>query len=227
MVLAICWYCSCFGGGAAAHLIHERGFGDVDLSFCVYDMPAFNEFCNGDHRTHAQAMLVCFNVQILAMHAVRTLLVQNPNTITLILELPDRHIQQVQFFLHTFNSISEAMVSSDLDCTQVVYTRCAGEEIHLSPLAMHAYASRHVTVRRQVSAPNRKRLQARLQKYASRGFGIMVDRAASGMAIETFGSSLTSGTEAAKKQNLPRLSTPPLEQAALSANGASTAGMGR
>jgi len=61
----------------------------------------------------------------------------------LMFELSDGSVWRVQLLLHIFRSISEVMISSDVDATQVVYCGAADKDqgLYISPLALEAYAS--------------------------------------------------------------------------------------
>lgn len=152
-------------GGAAAHMLHKRGFGDLD--FCLYKHG--DEALLGRKRSNAIA-LVGKAVSALCHGTTRTLLMQTPDMLTLMFELNDGSVWRVQFLLHIFRSISEIMISSDLDVTQVVYCGATDKEqgLYISPLALEAYASGFMTIR---SRPIRS-TQRRIKRYVLRGFGV-------------------------------------------------------
>jgi len=156
-------------GGAAAHLLHGQGFGDLD--FFLYTQ-------NGNFDSYDQLeakKLVGRAIVELSKNASYSLLVQNTSVTTLLLEFGSTKFQ-VQFFLHVFPSISDILVSSDIDVTSVLY--CGASQhfgLHMSPIALMAYASGFITIRSPFDSSNFNSLQ-RILRYKSRGFGIRISK---------------------------------------------------
>ena len=186
------WSCSKHGigfalkGGAAAHMLHGNGFGDMD--FYVYKIAD-----HGESRLAlewaARALIIealrCLKPIVpggsssgsavspaadASRHCEATLLVENETTRTLVVRLADNSVWRMQFFAHLFNSVSEILISSDIDVTQVVY--CWDGRIVMSPLALKAYSIGMIALRSDLQSEYRARQLPRLAKYVQRGFGI-------------------------------------------------------
>lgn len=150
-------------GGAAAHMLHKRGFGDMDFYICSQ---------GGDFHSHNDDanQLVEYAALSLCDAAARTLLVHRHDRLTCMLDMPDGSKRRVQFLLRILRSISEILLSADLDVTQVVYHGAADARhgLYLSPLALEAFSGGVITIR---SMPKRTTCQ-RARRYVSRGFGV-------------------------------------------------------
>ena len=150
-------------GGAAAHMLHKRGFGDLDFAICSQ---------GGGCLSHSDdaAQLVAKAVMSLSAVSARTLLVQRHDRLTFMMHMPDGRKWRVQFLLRIFRSISEILLSADVDVTQVVYhgTADARPGLYLSPLALEAFSGGVITIR---SMPISTTFQ-RIGRYVSRGFGV-------------------------------------------------------
>ena len=188
------WSCSKRGigfalkGGAVAHMLHGNGFGDLD--FYVYKIADHGEsrvaleWAARDLITKAVHSLAAIvpggsssgsAVSLAAdasRHCEATLLVENLITRTLVMRLADNSIWRMQFFLHLFNSVSEILLSSDIDVTLVVYCRQGQGRIVMSPLALKAYSTGMIVLRSDLQSEYRVRQLPRLAKYVQRGFGI-------------------------------------------------------
>ncbi len=168
-------------GGAAAHMLHQHGFGDLD--FYLYKEShsklAGAESPSSEQRDESAAVMLIYRaVRALCSVAKRNLLVRNRGTLTIIMELDDQRTQRVQFFMHLFDSISQIMITSDLDATQIVYCEAADgpHNLYLSPLALTAYASGFITIRSDLDPSRKQRTLRRLACYVRRGFGICAPR---------------------------------------------------
>ena len=150
-------------GGAAAHMLHTRGFGDLDFYICSEGGNVHS------HRDEAHQLLQCA-VMSLREAAARTLLVQRHDRLTCMLDMPDGSKFRVQFLLRIFRFISEILLSADLDVTQVVYHGAADarQGLYLSPLALQAFAEGVLTIRSTPSRTTRRRIR----RYIARGFGV-------------------------------------------------------
>ena len=165
-------------GGAAAHMLHGHGFGDLD--FYLYRTDGHTNcgddyiLRGGDLHESAAVMLIDRAVRALCSASKRNLLVRNSGTLTIIMEMADQHIQRVQFFMHVFDSISQIMITSDIDVTQVVYCGAAHDphNLYLSPLAVTAYDYGFITIRQDLDSSRQQRTLRRLACYVRRGFGI-------------------------------------------------------
>jgi len=154
-------------------LLHGNGFGDMDFNFYIYGTGQHNtpDFCR---QQEAIADLLYINIRLLAALGVRSLLFQNAICITLVVILRDGCAKEFQFFLYLFDSVSELMVSSDLDVSQVVLTmRGQAEAIFLSPMAIFAYQCRCLSLRSlPIETHKVARLRERVFKYFRRDFGV-------------------------------------------------------
>ena len=152
-------------GGAAGHLLHGHGYGDLDM--CMFKLTGAAPPRNLDR---AAACFLQAAVHNLARVADRVLLVQNPKTVSVCLQRGGDHMQCVQFFLHVHELVSEMLICSDVDVSQVVFCGSKGPfaGLHLSPLAVEAYTTGYMNIRS--SFPEEK--IKRLIKYVQRGFGI-------------------------------------------------------
>ncbi len=171
-------------GGAAAHMLHQHGFGDLD--FYLYkergrvDLAGAASPSDEQRDESAAVMLIDRAARAVCSQAKRTLLVRNSGTLTIIMEVDDQRTQRVQFFMHLFDSISQIMITSDLDATQIVYcgasTSAEPPGLYLSPLALTAYASGFITIRSDLDQSRQQRTLRRLACYVRRGFGICAPR---------------------------------------------------
>ena len=110
-------------------------------------------------------------VDTLRQVASQSIVVVNPAVTTVFLRFSDSSTTYIQFVDTVFNNISEALVTSDIDGTQVAY--CADGEIYLSPLAMFAHVSCDITLRSEATPCQLERVR----RYVERGFGLLITQA--------------------------------------------------
>ena len=179
-------------GGGAAHMVHYQGFGDLGFVVC-------RKNSNG-HRLHGQQLhitrrLISDAIRNLRSGACHSLLLhgncrrgrssESRRMLTLLLEYPVGPPRCVQFCLHVYNSLSELIMSSDLDAAQVAYsgddTLASSQGLYFSPLPFVAYASGFITVRSKRKSPRGRWLiistMNRIRRYMLRGFGFRANGA--------------------------------------------------
>lgn len=152
-------------GGAAAHMFHGQGFNDLDMY--MFELPN-----GGSNVRHSPEQFLRSAVQCITETCEQSVVIQNPNTVSIFLKDVDGNVQCVQFVLHVHTSLSEAILCSDLDVTQVMYRGGRGAEtgLYLSILAVQAYVTGYLNIRSGLNDTKIKRII----KYSRRGFGIRV-----------------------------------------------------
>ena len=92
-------------------MLHQHGFGDLD--FYLYK-ESHSKLADAESLSSEQRDESLADAESLSI-AKRSLLVRNSGTLTIIMELDDQRTQRVQFFMLLFDSISQIMITSDLD----------------------------------------------------------------------------------------------------------------